>query len=314
MFFTLSARQAKSSVVIMRYKKMKKIFSPLFLIIIITTALSCSNSNKFKFNLPDVKNYKEIEVRYLKSDDNVKLAYRQIGPENSKTGLVFVPGSTMYGYYYVHLLSGFSKYNILVRIIDIRGHGDSEGKRGDVPSSNTLIEDLSQHIKDLKSKNHEMKIVIGGHSMGGGICGRYLEYSGYDSVKGVVYIAPFFHYMQPGMKNAGYVDVNILTVLFGKDHAVSQIYHPSSDDPKLVKEYTNIMSKASMVSDFTKFRKNHTTKTMFIIGKNDELFDIEKSMKIFDDKSIKYILLDETGHINYKPESFNGILKFINGI
>jgi len=294
---------------------MKKTFFYLFLIIIIIGTLSCSNSNKFKFSLPDAKNYKDIEVKFLKSDDNVKLAYRQIGSEKYNAAIVFVPGSTMYGYYYVYLLTELSKYNILVRIIDIRGHGDSEGPRGDVPSENTLVKDLSLHIKDLKSKNPGMKIVIAGHSMGGGICGRYLEHYGYDSVNGVVYVAPFFHYKQDGMKKAGYVNVKILTVLFGGDHSVSQTYNPNSDDPKLVREYTNIMSNASMVSDFKKFRKNHTTKTIFIIGKNDELFEPEKSMQIFfDKKNIKYILLDETGHVNFKPESLIGIKKFINDI
>ena len=148
--------------------------------------------------------------------------------------------------------------------------------------------------------------------MGAGICGRYLEYYGFNSVKGVVYISPFFHYKQSGMKNPGYVDVNILKVLFGGDHTISQIYHPSSDDPKLVRKYTNMMRKASMVSDYSEFRKNHTTNTILIIGKKDELFDWEKTIQIFNDKNIKYILLNNTGHLNFKIDFLKKLSKWIN--
>jgi len=125
-----------------------------------------------------------------------------MGSTKCTKGFIFIPGSTMYGYYYVPLIKELSKSNILVRVIDIRGHGDSEGIRGDAPSENSLIEDLNLHIKDLKTKNSEMQIFIGGHSMGGGICGRYLEHYGYNSVKGVVYAAPIFHWRQSGMRNA----------------------------------------------------------------------------------------------------------------
>ncbi len=113
------------------------------------------------------------------------------------------------------------------------------------------------------------------------------------------------------MKNPGYVDVSILKFLFGGNHTMYQFYHPSSDDPKLVREYSNIMARASMVEDFAKFRKNHTTNTLYIIGKEDELFDWEKSLQIFDDKSVKYIVLENTGHLNFKFDTFQELEKII---
>lgn len=116
------------------------------------------------------------------------------------------------------------------------------------------------------------------------------------------------------MKNPGYVDVNFFKVLFGGDHTISQIYHPHSDDPKLVKEYTTMMSRASMVSDYSEFRINHTTTALLIIGKDDELFDWEKTFQIFNNKNIKHILLNNTGHLNFKPESYKEVCKFINSL
>jgi len=292
---------------------MKRPLLFIHLIIMIIATSTCSTANNFKFILPDIKNYEDIKIQYLISNDNIKLAYRQIGSAKSKTAFVFIPGSTMYGYYYIPFLKELSRNDILVRVIDIRGHGDSEGPRGDVPYEDSLIDDLALHIKDLKLKNPGINILIGGHSMGGGICGRYLEHNGYNSVKGVVYIAPLFHYKQPGIKNHGYVDIKYLNFLFGGDHTMYQFYNPTSNDPKLVREYSNIMSKASMVSDYSKFRKNHTANTIFIIGKEDELFNWEKATKIFKDEKVKYIILNNTGHLNFKldPDSLKELGKWI---
>lgn len=291
---------------------MKNIYAIICLTASCIFTTSCTTAGSFRFNLPDTAVVKDIKVQYIRSEDNIKLAYREAGSPTGKTGIIFVPGSTMYGYYYVPLINELSKYNILVRVIDIRGHGNSDGARGDVPDENRLIDDLSLHIRDMKSKNPEINIIIGGHSMGGGICGRYLEHYGYNSVKGVIYIAPFFHWKQPGMKNPGYVDVSIFKIIFGGDHTKSQIYNVNSDDPKLVREYSNIMSRASMVSDFSQFRKNHSTDTIFVIGKDDELFDWEKSLLIFNDKRVRYILLDNTGHLNYKLDFLKNLAPLMN--
>ena len=293
---------------------MKHFTALLSLCILMFILFSCSAKSNFRFTLPDTASFKDIPVQYLTAPDTAKLAYREIGKPTGNIAFIFIPGSTMYGYYYIPMITELAKYNIFVRIIDIRGHGDSDGTRGDVPNENTLIDDLALHIHDLKLKNPGINIVIGGHSMGGGICGRYLEHYGYDSVKGVVYIAPLFHYMQPGMKNPGYVDVSIIKFLFGGNHTMYQFYHPSSDDPKLVREYSNIMAEASMVKDFPKFRKNHSTNAVYIIGKEDELFEWNKSLQIFENKNVKYIVLEKTGHLNYKFDSLKELGLLINNL
>ncbi len=293
---------------------MKIIFSVLYSAFAAIIIAGCACSNNFKFNLPPAPDWADAKVKFIMAHDTTKLAYRETESSNCKKGIIFIPGSTMYGYYYVPLMNELSKYNIAVRVIDIRGHGDSEGHRGDVPNENSLIDDLSLHIEDMKAKYPRIEILIGGHSMGGGICGRYVEHNGYNSVKGIVYLSPFFHYKQAGMKNPGYVDVSILKVLFGNEHDVTQWYHPSSTDPKLVTQYTNMMSIASMVSDYSSFRKNYTTNTFFIIGKEDELFDWNESIKIFEDKNTTYNLIEKTGHLNFKYDSLDVLGRWINNL
>lgn len=260
---------------------------------------SCSTSEVIKFNLPNIPLWKDVNVNFVKSDDGVQLAYRESGNMKSDKALIFVPGSTMYGYYYIPFMKAISGKNLYIRVIDLRGHGNSGGKRGDVPHENSLVDDLNKHILKIKSVNPGIEIIIGGHSLGAGVCGRYLEKYGFDSVNSVLYISPFFHYKQPGMKDTSYVDVNYFKTIFGDPHDITQVYHPARDDPKLVRTYTKMMSIASMVEDYHQFSKSHKTRALFIEGKKDELFEWEEATNIFQNQDgIKYIFLPTAAHLD----------------
>ncbi len=269
------------------------------LVLLIINACADTDEKPFSFHVPEVEYWQDTDVSCLDADDALRLAYRESGNISADMAVILVPGSTMYGYYYIPFINGLSREDTYVRVIDLRGHGDSEGPRGDVPHEDTLIEDLNKHIEQIRSKNPQVKIIISGHSMGAGVCGRYLEKHGYNSVHGAIYLAPFFHWRQPGMKPARYVDVNIFKTIFGDDHEVTQVYHPASDDPKLVREYTKMMSRASMVKDYRSFRTNHTTPSLYLIGKNDELFDWEKSPAIFNNQENMHLLIvDQATHLD----------------
>jgi hypothetical protein len=99
------------------------------------------------------------------------------------------------------------------------------------------------------------------------------------------------------MKPAGYVDVDMFRTIFGDDHDVTQVYHPTSDDPKLVRKYTKMMSRASMLSDYSSFRSDHDTPSLYLIGVNDELFASEESPTIFLKRdNMKLVVMDEATH------------------
>ena len=290
---------------------------PAFGVLVLLMINACADTDEksFRFHVPEVEYWQDTDVSYLVADDAVRLAYRESGDVSADMAVILVPGSTMYGYYYIPFINGLSGEDTYVRVIDLRGHGDSEGPRGDVPHEDTLIEDLNKHIEQIRSKNPQVKIIISGHSMGAGVCGRYLEKHGYNSVHGAIYLAPFFHWRQPGMKPARYVDVDIFKTIFGDDHEVTQVYHPTSDDPKLVREYTKMMSRASMVKDYRSFRISHTTPSLYLIGKNDELFDWEKSPAIFKNRENMHLLIvDQATHLDIHIRASRKISQWLDNL
>lgn len=53
--------------------------------------------------------------------------------------------------------------------IDLRGHGKSDGKDGDVDYINQYADDLADIVSAIRKQKPKGKIIIAGHSMGGGV-------------------------------------------------------------------------------------------------------------------------------------------------
>ncbi len=296
------------------YLRLTKFLSALLMVCLLIGFQGCSTmkTGRFFFHVPQRSTWEDMEVQYIQAPDATRLAYRQAGSSHASKVLIIVPGSTMYGYYYVPFMMANVRDWLTIRTIDLRGHGDSYGPRGDVPEVQSLIDDLYCHIRSIKKVNPDAKIIVAGHSMGAGICGKYMEKFGYDSVDGVICFAPFFHWRQPGMKSVKYVEVSLFKTFFGTSHTVTQVYHPTSNDPKLVRSYTKIMSKASMVTDYGKFRESHATPALYMIGKRDELFDWEESQKILKDwRNLKVVVIDDAAHLDIMEKGSAEVLEWI---
>ena len=74
--------------------------------------------------------------------------------------------------------------------IDLRGHGQSGGKAGDVANSNQYAEDLDDIIASIRVQKPDQKIILAGHSMGGGVILKHAETFPTTSIHGYVLFAP----------------------------------------------------------------------------------------------------------------------------
>lgn len=80
--------------------------------------------------------------------------------------------------------------NAEVYSLDLRGHGRSDGKPGDVDYIGQYADDVADVVRAIKQEKPNSKILIAGHSMGGGISLRYAMNENSPSVDGYLMFAP----------------------------------------------------------------------------------------------------------------------------
>ncbi len=75
---------------------------------------------------------------------------------------------------YAHVAKHLNDWGFAVRGYDHIGHGLSTGIRGGLPSDNRLLDDLAKVIADTRKNMPDSEpLVLIGHSMGGGVVGRF---------------------------------------------------------------------------------------------------------------------------------------------
>jgi len=89
--------------------------------------------------------------------------------QNAEHTILCVQGLGGHGGYYQWLAQAMNAQNINVVAFDLRGHGYSEGKKGDIDSFDEYAEDLVRVLNYLQSRHPDQKIHILGESMGSSI-------------------------------------------------------------------------------------------------------------------------------------------------
>jgi acylglycerol lipase len=109
----------------------------------------------------------------LKTKDGLQLFTREWDSRQAKALVVMTHGFGEHS----------GRYNVLGQVLaesgyplyayDVRGHGQSGGRRGHTPHYNALLEDLGLVIQHARRKRTHMPLFIFGHSMGGNIAINY---------------------------------------------------------------------------------------------------------------------------------------------
>ncbi|MEQ3714589.1 alpha/beta fold hydrolase [Pseudophaeobacter sp.] len=113
--------------------------------------------------------------------------------------IVLVHGSGWNGLQFSHLAPQLAG---TVLVPDLRGHGAQPGRRGDVNYIGQLEDDLADLI--TARVGLDQKVVLVGHSSGGGLVVRFAGGAQGDLLDGAVLLAPFLHHSAPTMRaNSG---------------------------------------------------------------------------------------------------------------
>ncbi|MDR2019757.1 MAG: lysophospholipase [Treponema sp.] len=124
------------------------------------------------------------------------MAYHSVPADQPAAALIFIHGGGAYsGSGYQYLAKGLSeKYDVSAYLLDLRGHGNSEGPRGDAPSSSQVLKDLDLFIETIQKQNADLPLYLGGHSSGGGLILNYLANFNDANIKGYIFLSPHFGY------------------------------------------------------------------------------------------------------------------------
>ena len=109
----------------------------------------------------------------FKGKDNVTIYAKKDIVENPKANVVIVHGICEHLDRYDYLVSKLNKEGYNVYRYDARGHGRSEGKKGDLNKYQDYLDDLNTYIDIVRQEYPNLKIVLLGHSMGGLVSTSY---------------------------------------------------------------------------------------------------------------------------------------------
>ncbi|MDR2767609.1 MAG: alpha/beta fold hydrolase [Treponema sp.] len=229
---------------------------------------------------------------YISASDGIKLAYYSIPANQPVAALIFIHGGGAYGGSgYQYLAKGLSeKYNVSVYLPDLRGHGNSEGPRGDAPSANQVLKDLDLFIKTIQGQSANLPLYLGGHSSGCGLILNYLTNYNDTNIKGYVFLSPYFGYKsKTERKNIKHPFTKVKTGLFiingisqGKRHGNTPAVffnYPGNiikEVPLLLTSITVNMSLAITPNNPESQFGNIGKPFGLFIGENDELFIPER--------------------------------------
>ena len=131
------------------------------------------------------------EPTFFPARDGTPLAVR-IYSANASTVIVALHGSSGNGRYYLPMARHLSALGtVAVYAVDLRGHGLSGGRRGDVDYVGQLEDDLADVLTVVRMRHPGARIVLMGHSAGGGLAVRYAGGERKPAVDGYILLAPY---------------------------------------------------------------------------------------------------------------------------
>ncbi len=146
----------------------------------------------------------ELPLMTYMAEDGAPLGYRYI-PANSDNAplVILVHGSGWHGGSYQWLARQIAgSGDIAVAVPDLRGHGPSPERRGDVDYIGQLEDDVASLARQILKPGQ--KLILAGHSSGGGFVIRFAGGQYGSMLSGAVLLSPYLNYAAPTMRdNAG---------------------------------------------------------------------------------------------------------------
>jgi len=137
------------------------------------------------------------KLKSFKARDGTKLAYRHY-PADSNKIVIMLHGSGWHSRYFLPLAEFISSEGLAqVYTPDLRGHGPTPERRGDVDYIGQFEDDLADLIAIIQKDNPKAMLIVGGHSSGGGLAIRFAGSQYGHKANAYLLLAPFLKYNAP---------------------------------------------------------------------------------------------------------------------
>lgn len=191
---------------------------------------------------------------------------------------------------YAHVADYFCARGFAVRTYDHRGHGKSQGERGDIPHQNALLDDAHAVIRHWHANcpASVLRHLLLGHSMGGLFAAK-IALSGECSLDGLVLSAPALAIKMNFIQRALLKILSSVAPGFTLSNGLKTAY--LSHDPKVVASYRNddlvhgrisarlLNSMLDTMSDVYAHAGALNLPALLLVAGNDKLVDSSGSLK-----------------------------------
>ena len=226
------------------------------------------------------------QLKTFVARDGKPLAYRHY-PAQSDRVIILLHGSGWHGRYFLPLAESISAEDLAqVYTPDLRGHGLTPERRGDVDYIGQLEDDLADLIAIIRKDNPNAMLIVGGHSSGGGLAIRFGGSRYGKQADAYILLSPFLKYNAPtiransgGWAQAHFWRIAGLTMLnnvgihwFDYLDAIEFMMPEEARDGTETLSYSHRLNTAYAPRNYKKDLRTITQPLLVIAGTADEAF------------------------------------------
>ena len=236
---------------------------------------------------------------------------------SSNKAVLILHGITAYSGPYEMFGKAISKVGFTAVGLDLRGHGLSDGIRGDYPSKERLISDLVETILFLRKKYSTLLIL--GHSLGV-LTALITKRNSNEKIDGLILLSAGKTFNPGVYKNPSVLQklkILISSIFFPSKPVINYYREGISglDDPLFNFKYTLRFMRLASVQDLD-FSEEIECPVILGVGEHDEIFSVESAQSLLDeipceDKTF-FIMAGAKHAVEFTEEVFEEIKSWLS--
>lgn len=232
---------------------------------------------------------------------NIKIYLKEDIVDKSSKAILLIHGFCEHSGRYCEFINKLKEIGYSVFSMDLRGHGRTIGKKGDLESIKRVISDVEIIVNYIKNNYNFEKFGIFGHSTGGLVTSLYTSLNN-DKVDFIVLSSPAV-YCPKKLKAIKYIPYKLLSFIYlkKKQSESKEMLDYSKNDLYSLKKFSIRSIGVIFVEGIRDLNKvlNIKCPTLLLCGKKDILLNepdrfIEFYNKLNNDK--KFIMYEDAKH------------------